>query len=197
MLYHFTSGGNLPSIRKTGVLFSAAIIEPRCAAQRRGEKVSVEFNGHRVVIRDQKPLALGHIRFFGGWDLDRYLRELNSRIFFWPGGKQGPISFGERLRSRYAFDNEALIRCSLIDAIAENPGNSPFCCRFNSGAPRTSNGRKSPRGPETFISIEKWDLRRSDVAEITFAHELHLPETAEIEIDGRWERLLKSEKGLS
>jgi hypothetical protein len=191
MLYHFTSAANLPSIRGTRILYSAALIEPGHVT-RRTEKAIVDFRGQRIVIRDQRPLYQRHIEFEGGWDFDRYLREINRRIFFWPGNERGPISSGVRLGSRYTDGDEVLIRCSLVDFVAKNPTNIPCFCRFNSGAPRTYLGRKSPRGPDTFVSIAGWKWTRSDVVEITCTDHVNLPAATEIKEVGHWVGLFKA-----
>lgn len=65
-------------------------------------------DGGIVTVRDQKPLASGHIDFDTGWDVQLLTRRLNRLVFLWPGTSGGPVPSGLRHADRYARDGEAL-----------------------------------------------------------------------------------------
>ena len=82
----------------------------------------------------------------------------------------------------------ALLRVSTRDLITDNSGVEPMFCRFNSGSPRYSNGRASPRGPGTFVSSDRFAGRPSEVVELTFPGSVKLPKRTEYGStpDGPW-----------
>ena len=57
----------------------------------------------------------------------------------------------------------------------------PYLCRYNSGLPRHTpvdgSARASPRGPDTFVPIAKWELSASRVVEVTFLNSVELPKS--------------------
>jgi hypothetical protein len=116
-----------------------------------------------------------------------FLDALNERVFFWPGDFAGPINYGQRHRARYTED--VLLRMSFCDLIERNPLNAPYFCRFNSGAPRTVAGRKSPRGPDTFAKVCNWERPVSEVVEVSFVGSVELPDNVEVEQQGNWHPL--------
>ena len=84
-----------------------------------------------------------------------------------------------------------MLRVLLRELLIANPNHIPFFCRYNSGAPRTSRGRKSPRGPETFTLAPRWSAPASRVAEVSFVGTVILPATTEFwdEEAGGWKPL--------
>src|SRR5204862_207252 len=97
------------------------------------------------------------------------------------------IRYGQNHRDRYVDD--ILLRVGFRELINHNDGGQPYFCKFNSGAPRTSNGRKSPRGPDTFLSASCWPHTASEVVEVSFIAPVSLPVTVEFQHEGEW-RLL-------
>jgi hypothetical protein len=73
-----------------------------------------------------------------------------------------------------------ILRVDFWELLRASPSQSPFFCKFNSGGPRTVAGRRSPRGPDTFLSAEEWPHTASRVAEVSFIGSLSLPQTTEI-----------------
>lgn len=178
-LYHVLAKSNLPAVRKSRTLWSAARLAERsgCAsilAARRRHSIPVSTAEGPIVIRDQAPLFIGNVDFQGGWGPEDLLHELNSRVFLWPGGAPGPLAYGRRHADKYAA-TDVLLRLPFRDVADQ----MPQFCQYNSGSPRSYFGRKSPRGPETFLPAEECGFRPSQVVEVTFSDSLRLPRSAE------------------
>lgn len=196
VVYHLTAAVNRSSIVRHGTLFSAShLITPdagKMLLSRRVGCLDVRFQGGLIRVRDQKPLRQGQMRLEPGYSFQEFLRELNGRVFFWPGKLGGPNSYGLRHAQRYAGTEELLIlRCPLRDLVGVNPEKCLYVCRFNSGAPRRNpkTGR-SPRGPETFRTLDDADCNPGDVVEISFRESVRLPPTTEFAatLAGPWMR---------
>jgi len=159
---------------------------------RRGDLLEINVNGDTIILRDQAPLFAGHIDFKNGWSFPRLIHSLNSRIFFWPGGNAGPIAHGQRHFDRYVQQRPAILRVRLRELITANPERPPLFCPYNSGSPRTVGGRKSPRGPRTFLPCEQFERNHRQVVEVTFEDLVVLPIDAtevRLEPDGAWRPL--------
>ena len=178
-LYHVMARENLPVVKAVRVLWSAAELARRSGRAeilggRRLGRTEVRITEGSVVLRDQAPLYTNHVAFEGGWSAEDLLRALNERVFFWPGGEAGPIDYGCRHAAKYA-DTDVVIRLPFRDVAAQGP----TFCRYNSGSPRTVDGRKSPRGPDTFLPVEYCDYPPGKVVEVTYVDELRLPESTQ------------------
>jgi hypothetical protein len=117
---------------------------------------------------------------------------LNARVFFWPGTPHGAIGHGRRLFDAYRrrHSTRTILRIGFEELLLANPGTSPYFCKFNSGAPRTRAGRKSPRGPDTFLMAHEWPYTSSQVVEVSFIGSIFLPESTEVwEGAQGWKRL--------
>jgi len=147
---------------------------------RRMEDVVTHLNEFEVIIRNQIPLNPSFLEFAEGWSFADYLVELNSRVFFWPGDWDGPNGYGQRHRASRFNASSVLLRARLKEVLVGNPGAVLFLSRFNTGAPRLYFGRRSPRGPDTFIPAEDWPYAPSRVAEASFAGSVKLPESTEV-----------------
>jgi hypothetical protein len=110
-----------------------------------------------------------------GWEFERVIEDLNHRVFFWPGTQNGPNDHGRRHFARYLAERPLLIRVSTPDLIAVNAPLKPEFCRYNSGSPRHSNGKPSPRGSNTFVPAAQFAGTSSDVVELTFRGTVLLP----------------------
>jgi hypothetical protein len=142
-----------------------------------------------VTIRDQRPLQRGHVDLVGGWTWERYLVSLGERVFFWPGDPRGPISPGRRLIGSYSLNDQLTIRVNFLDLVKLNAGSTVYFCKYNSGAPRTFAGQRSPRGPHTFLKADEWTHHFSKVVEVSFIGSLSLPATAELLDADEWRTL--------
>lgn len=190
-LYHVVARENLPALRSTKTLLSAAAIAERSGrsdilAERRTQRSEVVLPEGAVYIRDQAPLFVGNVLFEGGWTVDALLHELNRRVFLWPGWTSGPIDYGRRHAAKYA-KTDAILRLPTREVLDQDPQ----FCRYNSGSPRCYQGRKSPRGPETFVAAAECDFTPVDVVEVTFRDRLQLPDSTEVResSDYRWDLL--------
>lgn len=196
-VYHLTARQNLYRLRRTARLESATRLLTAAGnegmlSQKRRQTVEVAVNGETIFVRDQAPLHAGNIRFEGGWDMQDLLSDLNSRVFFWPGSAQGPISYGLRHFQRYELEQPILLRVGFLSLIEANNGSQPMFCRFNSGSPRCSKGVGSSRGPNTFTAAHGADFTPGKVVEVTYLNEALLPADAQIADlpNGPWTPLL-------
>jgi hypothetical protein len=186
LLYHFTAKSNLPNIRDERELHCASILDPSCTNAVRGYERKVRRGGYDVTIRDQRPLHWNYVMLTGGTYND-FLASLGEKVFFWPGNLEGPIDYGCRYSARYS--DSIAIRANFLEVVALNLEREPYFCKYNSGAPRPSHGRRSPRGPGTFVSAIEWPHPASDVVEVSFVGSLTLPGTAEVLDGNRWREL--------
>ena len=185
-LYHLTSNENAGRIADSKRLVCAeglaleysgsisALSKKRCEHLR----LSCEERGS-VLIRDQAPLYEGNVAFEPSWQMSELLRLLNSRVFFWPGNERGPIASGLNHFKRYAVEGPVIIRCPTASLLDANES-LPELCRYNSGAPRCSGGKKSPRGASTFQTLGDFDGTASKVIEVTFVSSAVLPDDSEV-----------------
>lgn len=191
MLYHGTATANLQSVRVQRALHSAEVLAPDCQhSERRTSEVVVVHDQHSITLRDQHALQEGHVDYVGGWRSNDLLSALSVRVFFWPGTGDGPNKYGRRLFDAYGLRCQAVLRVGLQDLLRINPDAQPYFCKFNSGAPRTRAGRRSPRGPDTFLKVENWPYAPWQVAEVSFIGSVSLPETTELWDDANgWQTL--------
>lgn len=192
-LFHLTSRDNLDEIGKSRTLYSAAVIMRDAGDRtflRRKRRNSVNFQVRRktVNVRDQQPLHAGNITLEGGWSFEDVIHALNEKVFFWPGTRTGPISHGRRHFERYAHESPVVLRVSTAELYAANPNSEPLFCRYNSGSPRCSKGRGSPRGPRTFLKASEVDYTACNVVEVTFSVKVSLPDVMHVcdDISGPW-----------
>jgi len=195
-LFHLTARDNLYGIRAAGLIECASALFARAhdgelSTMRRDLQRMIEVDSRVVVVRDQKPLCSPAISFEEGWDLPRFVRHINEHVFFWPGSSIGPIKSGLNHYRRYAHEKPALMRvlwCSVLDT---NQTTEPLFSRYNSGAPRMVNGKRSPRGAETYLDSRQFNGSASDVTEVVFPQRVVLPSDTEVSssYSGPWEKL--------
>lgn len=162
-------------------------------APRRGSKPII-FKGRTIIICDQDPLHERNVGLSRGYTFADLLRDLNRRVFFWPGTASGPIDSGIRHFGRYADQRPAILRVELESLCTQNHEAIPLFCRYNSGSPRRipPTGKGSPRGPNTFLPAAEFKGTPSNVVEVTFDVEVDLPSTTEFSYSprGPWKALL-------
>lgn len=158
---------------------------------RRPSHERIAVNGHMIVIRDQRPLHAGNAKFPRGYSFADFVDSLNSRVFFWPGKAPKPISYGVRHFKHYKREDPVLLRMRFDSLVRQNPIATPLFCRYNSGSPRCSNGKKPPRGPDTFLAADNFIGTPSSVVEVTFDRQLVLPADTEFSsrLTGPWQLL--------
>ncbi|UUO07895.1 hypothetical protein M4951_06160 [Blastopirellula sp. J2-11] len=195
-LYHLTDRDNLNHIRATRAMLSAAVLLQQAGDNaylraKRQSSIQVKIGQRVISIRDQQPLHAGNITFQGGYGFADVIEMLNKRVFFWPGTSHGPISYGERHFLRYENDQPVILRVATADLFQTNSDVSPLYCRYNSGSPRCTGGKGSPRGPVTFALAEDADFTASNVVEVTFLNQVTLPARVEASdsINGPWRKV--------
>src|SRR5256885_179662 len=146
----------------------------------RRDSISVAVEGRTIVLRDQKPLHEGNMSLPNGFRFEDFVESLNQRIFFWPGDAIKPIHQGTRHFEHYKAENPVILRIELNALLELNPTAVPRFCRYNSGSPRCSHGKKSPCGPRTFLTQSDFGDTASNVVEVTFETEVQLPKTTEL-----------------
>jgi hypothetical protein len=141
---------------------------------RRGP-VQLIIGDRTIVLRDQAPLYKGKMKLPRGYTFEQFVESLNRRIFFWPGGGNGPIDYGIRHFECYKDENPVILRIDFQSLCQLNSSVSPLFCRYNSGSPRVSYGNKSPRGPNTFLAADDFDETPSKVVEVTVDTDMAIP----------------------
>jgi hypothetical protein len=157
---------------------------------RRDKDYTLAINGHAVVIRDQIPLNPANIDFAAGWSLPDLVEYVNRRVFFWPGGAGGPIDYGSNHFERYAVERPVVFRVKLRSLLTANPGAQPQFSRYNSGAARQNQGKRIPRGPNTFVAAGRFAGTPGEVKEVAFTTHVLLPADTERAsgVGGPWRR---------
>ncbi len=183
-LYHVTSAAKLPRIRSQRRLESAAALLTRAGlldlvARQRTEQHLFTIDGMEVSLPSQEPLREGNIEFAEGWTFSHVVALLNQRVFFWPGSymRHGPSDHGLRHHQGYGAQTPAVLRVPTNDLLKTNSDNPPEFCRYHSGAPRRSRGRRSPRGPDTFLKAVRCGFLEREVVEVAFVEKAILPDS--------------------
>lgn len=195
--YHITGRLNFTSIRDRRALMSTKLLVDgsRYASLLVGRRITsttIRINGMVLQIRDQRPLRPGSLQLQGGTTLQRYLDELNRRVFLWPGTATGPVSPGRRHFDHYRReDGVVVLRMSLRSLLAANPTREFFVEKCNSGAARHHSGRPVERGPNTFCLLRNARFAPSHVVEFSFIDRVELPPDTEFStaLEGPWRAL--------
>lgn len=138
------------------------------------------------MLRDQMPLHPGNMAIDDGLGFADVVEMLNERVFFWPGSEAGPIESGRRHFQRYGEEDCRVLVIPTESMFRANPGTRAEFCRFNSGSPRWTGGRASPRGKRTFRRAFEFDGTASDVVEVTWVGRVALPPDSRVVDHGRW-----------
>ena len=182
--YHLTSTANLPSILEARRIDCAATLilkdgRNELLRRRRSKHELLRVDGRNIWLRDQAPLHQGNLVLSGGWSFPDLVKALNERVFFWPGTEAGPNDYGHRHFNRYVVEAPVLIRVKTSELLDGNGASAAEFCRYNSGSPRYSGGRPSPRGPDTFVSAASFHWSPSNVIELVFRESATLPSSLE------------------
>jgi hypothetical protein len=187
LMFHLTASNNLPRIRSLRQLESAAILLARAGlhdemTRRRPENQIITVDDIEVCLRDQTPLHERNVEFAEGWDFSQVVALLNQRVFFWPGSnmRHGPNDHGFRFYERYEHEDLAVLRVPTRDLLKSNSDNPPEFCRYNSGSPRCSRGRGSPRGSDTFLTASCCNFLEREAVEVAFVGKAVLPDSTSI-----------------
>ncbi len=172
-LYHLTSRGNCDRILQSRRIDCASSLlrlgkRPDLMSMPRRAIEEVRIDGTCVTIRDQAVLHEGNIAFEPGWSFQDVVQALNDHVFYWPGNERGPIRPGLNHFKRYNTPDNVVMSLATGDVLRANADRSPKFCRFNSGSPRCVSGRKSPRGPSTFVEADRFSGTASAVVEFVY-----------------------------
>ncbi|REJ86133.1 MAG: hypothetical protein DWQ36_22035 [Acidobacteria bacterium] len=188
--YHLTARSNLERILEQRLLVPAATTLTHGGHpidQRRRESIVVRTPVGEVHVRDQGPLHEGNMRLGDGWDLARFVAWVNRHVFFWPGNDEKPIAHGLRHFQRYEAESPVVLRVPTRALLDANPDLAPRFARHNSGAPRWSGGKASPRGARTYLPASQIDVTPGRVVEMVFEGAVRLPEGSGVEVlRGPW-----------
>ena len=191
-LFHLTYLPSLERIGRTMTLESAGRLlelgnKQEWLRKRREDMLPFNIGHDQIVLTDQRPLTAGNVDFRDGWEVGDLVESVNRRVFFWRGDHTGLLSKDRGHFGTYSERGNQLVflRVPFMDAVVVNENSAPEYCRFNSGGPRCSGGRKSPRGPNTFVQADQADFTLGKVREIVFQDVFHLPDSTEI-CHGSW-----------
>jgi hypothetical protein len=179
-LFHLTAKQNVARILQLGLLFPASELmraakQEHLVRERRKMSVEIALDGTVVHIRDQAPLHKGNTDLKDLEAFERFVEELNSRVFFWPGNESSPIPSGMRHFARYASEACSVLAIPTEHLFRANASRVPEFCRFNSGSPRCSRGNHAPRGLGTFLPAIGFPGTPSSVVEVTYRAPVKLP----------------------
>ena len=196
-LFHLTYRSSLARISRLMKLESAGSLlelgEKQDWIRRRREKIlPFQIGNDSIVLTDQLPLKAGHVEFQSGWQLPDLVECSNRRVFFWRGKDEGMLAKDRGQFGAYKARGKELVflRVPLTDAVDLN--GEPEYCEFNSGGPRSVDGKKSPRGPKTFVSATDADFTLGKIREVVFQDAFTLPESTQVcfgSCEGPWESL--------
>ena len=165
-LFHLTHPDNLCNIRQCGQLFSAAELlkqhGKKCLREKRNTCCELSPG---IVLNDQKPLQAGHVELSGFNEWGDFVEFLNRHVFFWTNNKS-KNGFEKK------YNNYILLTCDLPDLKETTSPKNILFSQYNSGAPRTSKGKKSPRSPDMFKCFQG-----TRAVEIVFKDSVYLPKT--------------------
>lgn len=191
--YHLTAGRNLSSITSTRRIMCAAEIistgRPDLRCERRLRSEVVAYGSGQIEIRDQIPLHAGAIEFEDATPAE-VIQHINQHVFFWPGDEISPIDSGKHHFTRYASEKPAVIRVKT-ELLFDANSSQPLFCKYNSGAPRCSAGRKSPRGRSMYTTAQVFPGTAGEVTELLFRDFVVLPDQTEVSdrLCGPWKPL--------
>jgi len=183
-LFHATRSDNIPGLRRLREIFCVSKLKGDQGGDNgiRGDSEVLLFQNFLVKLGDQHPLQVGHIHWQGGWNLTTLLESLDNRVFFFPGkDEQLPEACENFVRRKSSRGIQMKILRMPTSAVMDASDASRFeFCKYNSGAPRTTLGNKSPRGPDTFVHATKAPFRISEVYEVTVFGSVKIPKTTMI-----------------
>ena len=183
-LYHSTNRDNVARIVATRRLESAASLlelanRKDALIKPRRQSLPMRIDGYQAILCDRSPLHEKNIRFTNGWAFSEFVKYVNEHVFFWSGWERGLVDYGLRHFERYSSERPIILRVPFLSLRDQNPGAATLFCRYNSGSPRWSGGRPSPRGPETFQHALTCDFTPGQVVEVVFRDSVALSRDVE------------------
>jgi len=195
--YHVTSEANLPSIRRSRMLWPARNLleranRPQLVHRRRTDDLLLRIETLEVLIRNQIPLDPDLLDLGPACTLAEYIACLNSYVFFWPGTAIGPSDDGVRMFERTNGTRAIVIRVPTRSLLKANAASPKYVATCNTGVTWTERGIKARRGPGVFQCLDEFSEQAIHVCEICFKCEIRLPDSTELGASptGPWNELL-------
>ena len=171
-LFHLTAGDAWPSIAERGLRSATWLVrahdvdEERAGAllavpREQGEVIGDPSDplGH-ATLRDQKPLTLSKLeRLVEGITPEGYIRLINDRVYFYM--KAADV---ERVRAQREDGGPQLLLTFDSRRLLADYSGSVRVAKINTGATIGMQGR---RGPRTWLAIDKFPGRATEVKEFT------------------------------
>jgi hypothetical protein len=172
-LFHLTAGDAWESIQEHGLrsatwlVRARALDEERATALLTAPREAIEVIGDpadplgHATLRDQKPLTLSKLeRLVEGITPENYIRLINDRVYFYM--KAADV---ERIRGVRDAEGapQLLLTLDSRRLLADYQG-SVRVAKINTGATIGMQGR---RGPRTWLAIDKFPGRATEVKEFT------------------------------
>lgn len=179
--YHICSALNFSAIKRMRTLRSTADLlsgtpHEAMLSVRRTSCITVELVSGPVEVRDNLPLRPGSLDLEPDCSLEDFLRLLNQRVYFWPGGEHGPCKPGPEHFQRYRGQGAVhILRAPLSSLVSANPDREMEVTFCNAGAARHQGGKPVKRGPSTFRPVSLATGRASTVKELCFVGHAVLP----------------------
>ena len=165
-------------------LYAAAGMASSADPRRSHHDLFLNCTFARLRVNDQDPFLSQHGRFEGGWSVQRFVQELNRRVFFWPmhsplRGGNGTSGQAAAFLRKYA-ERSVLLLMPTADLLAANARLVPEFTRCNSGtlSPRTR--KHNVRGPMTFLPAQRFVGTLMHVRELAFSGRVRLPRSMRI-----------------
>ena len=164
VLYHMAEQGAWPSIRRHGLLSTAALLDlfevegscrERILGSRRAYSETISHRKHgTAVIRDQEPMDDKGLRRCLPDDItpEDWYRLLNGKVFFW--------ATPDRLETLLRAYRESRHTILFIDtaALVQSYGQEITVTTMNTGATKPF---PHPRGHDSFVELSKFDYHAS------------------------------------
>lgn len=172
-LFHLTAGDAWESIQEHGLRSATWLVRARSLDEERGTALltapreAIEVIGDpadplgHATLRDQKPLTLSKLeRLVEGITPENYIRLINDRVYFYM--KAADV---ERVRGVRDAEGQPQLLLTLDSRrlLADYQG-SVRVAKINTGATIGMQGR---RGPRTWLAIDKFPGRATEVKEFT------------------------------
>jgi len=184
-LYHSTTHENFSRIRKEKCLKSARLSMRELdrvdlLVNKRQRALPIGEHRKEVTLQSQRLLIDKNIEWEPGWNLARFLKSLNSFVFFCAGTENGPCRNGMcHSKSKDGPHSPIMMRVPTA-GLFSNAWTEPRFSRYNSGSPRmtpvSGMARRSPRGGQTFLPAGDFPSTVGNVVEVVIEDHVALPD---------------------
>ncbi len=173
-LFHLSAGDAWPSIVERGLRSATWLVrqhgldDERAAGLLTAPREQIEVIGDpadplgHATLRDQKPLTLSKLeRLVEGITPENYIRLINDRVYFYM--KPADVEKVRGVRDAAESQPQLMLTLDSRRLLADYQG-SVRVAKINTGATIGMQGR---RGPRTWLAIDKFPGRATEVKEFT------------------------------